>query len=214
MRYALKNLGLQIGNVAGRDEVNEVIRVRFTRVIPGPCRDSAGGVAGDEIWDTQDHEFHQRPTSWRATGIYGGIIPTHDHRRRRQCASATLQIDPRKKVERRFAKVNMRGLARRRSRFVVNWTLEGNEHDKNRIAPFVALHFIDDCSSHHSGTEQIDYEMTGIDIRDDQLTGWNLFAACQAHGSGTFCIAQNFLDEDACTERFMRMRHVLASSSE
>src|SRR4029077_18204673 len=114
------------------------------------------------------------------------IIPTHDHRRRRQYAAATLQIDPREKVQRRCAKANMRGLARRRSRFVVNWTLERNEYDKNRIAPFVALHFIDDCLSHHSGTEQIDYEMTGIDIRDDQLTGWNLLAAFQGTAVARF----------------------------
>ena len=37
--------------------------------------------------------------------------------------------------------------------------------------------------------------MTWINIRDNQLTGWNLFAAFHAHSSCTFCIAQNFVDK-------------------
>src|SRR5262249_16614292 len=107
----------------------------------------------------------------------------------------------------------MRGLSRRRSSFVVNWTLERNENDKNRIAPFVALHFIDNFLSHHPDTEQIDYEMTGIDIRDYQLTGWNFLAGCQTHSSGTFCIPENFFDADVRTD-FAAMRLQIFSERE
>src|SRR4029077_18452393 len=168
--YAYKYFALQVGNVIGGNEVNEIISVGLARLGPRTCGNFASRVAADNPGDAQDDEFHQRLAGGSATGVYGGIIPTHDHRRRRQSTAATLKIDPREEVERRFSKMNMRGLARSRSRFVVDWAVERNEHDKNRIAPLVLLHLARDFLSHHSGTQQVEHEMSRVHIRDDQLT--------------------------------------------
>jgi len=81
MGYPFKNLGLQIGNVVGSYEVNEVVRVAFARPAPGTFGNSASRVTSDNVWDAQHDEFHQCFAGWRAAGIYSGIIPTHDHRR-------------------------------------------------------------------------------------------------------------------------------------
>src|SRR5205814_4965317 len=167
MGHTSKNLVLQVGNVVGGNEVNEVISVRFARLVPSASRNSAGRIAGDNVWDAQHDEFHERLTGWRATLVYGGIILTHDHRRRRQCATATLEINSREEIERWFGKMNMRGLARSRSGFVIDRAVERNEHDKNGIAPLVLLHFPDDLLSHHPRAEQVEHEVTGVHIRDD-----------------------------------------------
>src|SRR5437899_11912691 len=131
MCYAFKNFFLQVGNVVGSNKVNKVISVRFARLVPSASGNCARCVISNNIGDTQDHEFHQRLASWCAAAVYSGVIPTHDHRRRRQCAAATLQIDLREEVQRRFAKMNMRGLAGSRSGLVVDRALERDEHDKN-----------------------------------------------------------------------------------
>src|SRR6266545_8015321 len=78
---ALKNFGLQVRNVVSSNEVDKVISVRFSRVVPGTRRNSPSRVAGDNVGDTENNEFHQRLAGWYPTGVYGGIIPTHDHRR-------------------------------------------------------------------------------------------------------------------------------------
>ncbi len=44
--YAFENFGLQVGNVGGSNEVNEVISVRFARLVPSASRNSAGCVTG------------------------------------------------------------------------------------------------------------------------------------------------------------------------
>src|SRR4029077_15541068 len=136
-----------------------------------------------------------------------------DHRRRRQSAAATLKIDPCEEVERRFSKMNMRGLARSRSRFVVDWAVERNEHDKNRIAPLVLLHLVYDFLSHHSGTQQVEPEMPRVHSRDDQLTHRNFLAACQAYGSGAFGSAENFFHADIRAD-FAAMRLKMFGESE
>src|SRR5262245_30081305 len=89
--------------------------------------------------------------------------------------------------------MNMRRSRRSWSGLVINSALKCYEHDKNRIAPFVELHFVNDVCSHHFRAEQIRYEMTWVDVRDDQLTSWDLFAACQTHGNSALCFADNFL---------------------
>src|SRR4030095_1997537 len=92
MGDAFKNFVLQVGNVVGSNEVNEIISVRFARFIPITSQNSASRVARDNVGDAQDNEFHQRLVGWCPTGIYGGVIPTHNHRGRRQLATATLEI--------------------------------------------------------------------------------------------------------------------------
>src|SRR4029453_18273362 len=47
MGYAFKNLVLQVGNVVGSNEVNQIISVRFAHVIPSASQNSASRVAGD-----------------------------------------------------------------------------------------------------------------------------------------------------------------------
>src|SRR5205807_9153278 len=74
-------------------------------------------------------------------------------------------------------------------------------------------HFIDDFSFHHPGAKQIDHEMAWVHIRDDHLTYGNFLASCQAHSSGTFCIAQNFLDQRVRAD-FSAMRLQMFGESE
>src|SRR4030095_11639586 len=150
MGYPLKNLLLQIGNVIGGDEVNEVIRVGFARLAPSTSWDSASRVTGDNVGDAEDDEFHQRFACRRAAGVYCGIIPTHDHRRGRKCTAATLEIDSCEKIERRFRQMNMRGLARSGSGFVVDCAVECDEHYKNGVSQLVLLHLGDDILTHHA----------------------------------------------------------------
>src|SRR6476660_10559270 len=52
-----------------------------------------------------------------------------------------------------------------------------------------------DVCSHHFRSEQIGYEMTRVDVRDNQLTGRNLFAACETHGTSAVCVAENFFNK-------------------
>src|SRR4029434_9868641 len=89
--------------------------------------------------------------------------------------------------------MTMRLLPSFASRLVINRALERDEHDKNRIAPLVELHLIHDVCSHHFRSEQISYEVTRVDVRDDQLTSGNLLAASETHGSSALCVAENFL---------------------
>ena len=63
---------------------------------------------------------------------------------------------------------------------------------KTESPPLVLLHLGYDFLSYHPGAEQVEYEMTGVNIRDDQLTHRNFLPACQAYGGGPFGIAQNF----------------------
>ena len=79
--YAFENFGLQVGYVVTSNKLNQVISVRFTRVLPGACCNFPGRIAGDDVGDTQNNELHQCLAGWRATGIYGGVVPTDDHRR-------------------------------------------------------------------------------------------------------------------------------------
>src|SRR5262249_35325929 len=120
MGYAFNNFCLQVRNVIGGNEINEIISVRFARLGPSACRNFASRVAGNNPGDAQDDEFHQRFSGRSATGVYVGIVPTHDHRRRGQSAAATLEIDSCEEVEGRFGKMNMRRLAGSRSGFVVD----------------------------------------------------------------------------------------------
>src|SRR5262245_40346870 len=107
MGDALQDLGFQVGDVIGSNEVNEVIRIWFARLAPGTSRNSAGRIAGDEVRDTEDHEFHERLAGWSAAGIYRRIVPTHGHWRRRQKAATTLEIDTCQEIQRRFGQMNM-----------------------------------------------------------------------------------------------------------
>src|SRR5882724_1676825 len=88
--YPFKNFCLQVGNVVAGNEVDEVISVRFAHLVPSASGDLARCVVSNNIGDTEDDEFHQRLTGWCAAGVYSGVIPTHDHWCRRQCATATL----------------------------------------------------------------------------------------------------------------------------
>ena len=54
-----KNLRLQIGNVVGSYEVNELIGVGFTRGLPDTSGNSASHITGYHVRDAQDDEFHQ-----------------------------------------------------------------------------------------------------------------------------------------------------------
>ena len=63
------------------------------------------------------------------------------------------------------------------------------------------------------GAEQVEHKVTRVDIRDDQLTHWNFLAACQAHGRGAFCVAQNLLDADVRAD-FAAMRLQIFGESE
>src|SRR5262249_33533905 len=123
------------------------------------------------------------------------------------------EIDPGEEVERRFGKMNMRGLARSRSRFVVDWAVECDEHDKNRIAPLVLLHLARDFLSHHFDAEQVEHEVTRVYVRDHQLTHRNFLAVCQAYGSGAFGVAQNFCYAGARPD-FAAMRLQIFSESD
>src|SRR5215467_6037990 len=196
MSYAFKNFSLQIRDVIGRNEISEVICIRFSRLRPVACGNFASRVAGNYPGNTQDDEFHQRLAGWSATRVYGGIIPTDDHRRRRQSTAATLEIDSRKEVERRFGKVNVRGLVRIRSGFVADGAVQGDEYHKNGIAPFILLHLAYDFLSHHPGAEQVEHEMTRVYIRDDHLPDSDFLAAGQAYGGGQFGITENFFHTD------------------
>src|SRR5438552_17736876 len=55
--------------------------------------------------------------------------------------------------------------------------------------------------------------MAWVHIRDDHLTYGNFLASCQAHSSGTFCIAQNFLDQRVRAD-FSAMRLQMFGESE
>src|SRR4029077_7048500 len=77
---------------------------------------------------------------------------------------------------------------------------ERDEHDKNRIAPLVELHLVHHVYPQHFRSEQIGYEVTRVDIRDDQLTSRNLLAGCQTRGSSALCVAENFLNKRASTD--------------
>src|SRR5437773_4339778 len=99
MGYAFKNFCLQVGNVVASNQVNKVISVRFASFVLGACRNSARGVTGDNIGNTQDHEFHQRFAGRGAAGIYSRVIPTHDHWRRGQFTTRTLYIELREGLQ-------------------------------------------------------------------------------------------------------------------
>src|SRR4030095_16165335 len=99
------------------------------------------------------------------------------------------------------------------SRLVINRALERDEHDKNRIAPLVLLHLVHDVCPHHFCSEQIGYEVTRVDVRDDQLTSRNLLAARESHGSSAVCVTENFLNKHVGAD-FAAMCSQIFSQSE
>jgi hypothetical protein len=57
MGYTFQDFGLQVGNVLGSNEVNEVISVRLTRLCPGTSANSSSRVAGDYIGTLRTTNF-------------------------------------------------------------------------------------------------------------------------------------------------------------
>src|SRR5215831_19796664 len=116
--------------------------------------------------------------------------------------------------------MNMCRLPRGASRFVINRALERDEYDEYRIAPLVEIHLIHDFRPDHFRSEQVGYEMTGVDVRHDYLSSRDLVAICETHSSSAVRVADNLLHKCVgtnfaamCSQVFsQRQRHAMHSA--